>query len=185
MNAIIKVAVWISIVVIAILGIRWLNETYTLSEMQRVITDNQWYVLTGYVALIAVRGLLFIPTMPFILLMASVVEPWLLFGTTLLASCCSTYLVCLAVDYLDIQKKLNALPSHSVQRAQHWINSMGVAAVSGWAFFPLLFTEIIVYLARLSGLTKKQLIGAVALGEGMLIGLLTFLTDWISNLVQY
>ncbi len=185
MNAIIKAAVWISIVVFAVLGIRWLNETYTLAEMQQVITDNQWYVLTGYVALITVRGLLFIPTMPFIMLMASVVDSWLLFGVTLVASCCSTYLVCLAVDYLGFQNKLNALPSSSVKRAQNWINSMGVAAVSGWAFFPLVFTEIIVYLARLSGLTKKELIIAVAIGEGLLIGLLVFLTDWISNLVQY
>ncbi|WP_299144052.1 VTT domain-containing protein [uncultured Vibrio sp.] len=185
MNAIIKVAVWVSIVVITIFSIRWLNETYTLAEMRQFITDNQWYVLTGYAALISVRGLLFIPTMPFILLMASVVESWLLFGITLIASCCSAYLVCLAVDYLDFHKKLNALPSKSVKRAQNWINSMGVAAVSAWAFFPLVFTEIIVYLALLSGLTKRQLVVAVAIGEGLFIGLLTYLTDWVSNLVQY
>ncbi|MDB1124273.1 hypothetical protein [Vibrio algarum] len=185
MNAIIKVVVWVVIVVIAIVGIRWLNNTYTLSEMQEAITNNQLYVLTGYAALISVRGVLFIPTMPLIMVMASVVESWLFFSVTLTASCCSAYVVCLAVDYLDMQNKLNVLPDTSVKRAQNWVNSMGVAAVAGWAFFPLVFTEIIVYLARLSGLTKKQLIASVAIGEGLLIGLLTSLTEWVSGLVQY
>ncbi|WED24868.1 hypothetical protein L3Q72_18510 [Vibrio sp. JC009] len=185
MNAIIKLVVWGAVVVLAILGVQWLNNNYTLAEMREVITDNQWYVLSGYAALISVRGVLFIPTMPFILLMASVVESWLLFSVTLTASCCSAYLVCLAVDYLDITKKLNAMPGKSIQRAQNWVNSMGVAAVAGWAFFPLVFTEIIVYLARISGLTRKQVIVAVALGEGLLIGLLTSLTEWVSGLVQY
>lgn len=184
MNAIIKVALWASIVIAAILGIRWLNDTYTLLQMRETIADNQWVVLTGYALIISLRGVLFIPTMPFILLMASVIEAWLLFSVTLAASCCSAYLVCLTVEYFDIEKKLTALPASSIQRAQNWIRSMGVAAVAGWAFFPLVFTEIIVYLARLSGLTKKQLILAVAIGEGLLIALLTSFSNWVSSLVQ-
>jgi uncharacterized membrane protein YdjX (TVP38/TMEM64 family) len=184
MNAIIKIALWVSVIIAAILGIRWLNDTYTLLEMRDVISDNQWVVLSAYALIISLRGILFIPTMPFILLMASVIETWLLFSVTLAASCCSAFLVCLAVEYFDIEKKLNALPVSSIKRAQHWINSMGVAAVAGWAFFPLVFTEIIVYLARLSGLTKKQLILAVAIGEGLLIGLLTSFSNWIGSLVQ-
>lgn len=185
MRVMIKILAWISVIVIAILGVRWINDTYSLSQMRELIIVNQWYVLIGYAVLISVRGILFIPTMPFILLMSSVIEAWLLFGVTLAASCCSAYLVCLAVDYLNIQRRIDALPGGSVKKAQEWINSMGVAAVAGWAFFPLVFTEIIVYLARLSGLTKKQLVVAVAIGEGFLIAILALLAEWTSGLIQY
>ncbi|MDB1124219.1 hypothetical protein [Vibrio algarum] len=184
MTSHLKLLIWLGIVVTAILGMNWLNNTYSIDEMQEGIETYQWYFLTVYALIISLRGLLFIPTMPIILMMASAIEPWLLFLVTLTMSCVSSYLVCLAIDYLDMQKRINALPGKAIKRAQHWINTMGIPAIAGWAFFPLVFTELIVYLARLAGLARKQIILAVAVGEGLLISVLIFVTDWVTNLIQ-
>ncbi|RKF19874.1 hypothetical protein DBZ36_05290 [Alginatibacterium sediminis] len=183
MKSRIKLLIWLSIVAIAMLSMNWLNSRYSLDEMREAIVTYQWYFLSAYAIVIAFRGLLFIPTMPLILVMASAVEPWLLFIISLTMSCLSAYFVCLAIDHLDMKKRLSSIPGKSIKRAQAWVNSMGVAAIAAWAFFPLVFTEIIVYLARLSGLSRKQIVMSVAVGEGLLISLLIYVSDWISKLV--
>ena len=142
-----KIILWVVIVIVAIWGMNWLSSEYSISELQQAIEQYYWYILAGYALLISLRGLLFLPTMPAIIMMASSIDYWVMFIVTLSATCCSAYLVCLAVNHLDIQKKLDALPNKTLKRAQQWINSSGMAAVTGWAFFPLVFTDIIVYLA--------------------------------------
>jgi uncharacterized membrane protein YdjX (TVP38/TMEM64 family) len=180
-----KFVVWLTVVVLAVLGVRWLNNNYTLDEMRTLIVEYDWYILLAYAGLISIRGVLFVPTLPFILLMASVVDPLPLFTITLLATCCSTYFVCVAVDNLNMQKRVNARSGRTIKQAQKWVNSMGAAAVAGWALFPFVFTEAIVYVARVSGLTRKQLVTSVAIGEGILIAVIVLLTDWVVKLIEY
>ncbi|MFT6927558.1 MAG: putative membrane protein YdjX (TVP38/TMEM64 family) [Psychromonas sp.] len=179
-----KIITWILIVALAIWGMRWLTSNYSVSELQSAIEKYYWYILSGYALLIAVRGLLFIPTIPIIIMMASSIDAWVMFTVTLAATCCSAYLVCLAVDYLDIQKKMDLLPSKTLKHAQNLINSSGMAAVTGWAFFPLVFTDIIVYLARLSGMPRKQILLSIATGEGLLILILIAVTEWLVAILQ-
>jgi uncharacterized membrane protein YdjX (TVP38/TMEM64 family) len=178
-----KVVIWGSIVIVAIWAMNWLVSRYSVNELQDAIEQYYWYILSGYALLISVRGLLFIPTMPVIMMMANSINYWTMFSVTLAATCCSAYLVCLAVDNLDMQKKVDALPGKTIKRAQHWINSSGIVAVTGWAFFPLVFTDIIVYLARLSGMSYKQIILGIAVGEGLLILILIIVTEWLVNIL--
>ncbi|MEH6454649.1 MAG: VTT domain-containing protein [Psychromonas sp.] len=179
-----KIIIWASIVVTAIWGMRWLSDNYGASELQALIEEYYWYILSSYALLISLRGLLFLPTMPAIIMMASSIDPLIMFSVTLGATCASAYLVCLAVDYLDMQKKIDDMSGKTLKRAQKWINSSGTATVTGWAFFPLVFTDVIVYLARLSGMSRKQILLGIAIGEGLLILILISLTEWLVALLQ-
>jgi len=179
----IKIVIWFSIVVMAIWGMKWLINSYSVSELQDAVEAYYWPIIAGYALLLSLRGLLFLPTMPVIIMMANSVDYWVMFSVTLSATCCSAYLVCLAVDNLDMHKKLNALPNKSIKRAQRWINSSGMAAVTGWAFFPFVFTDLIVYLARLSGMSYKQILLGVAIGEGLLIFIIIVTTEWLVNML--
>jgi uncharacterized membrane protein YdjX (TVP38/TMEM64 family) len=181
---VLKIVIWGLIAGLAITGMQWLFSHYDLSELQDLIEQYYWYIVSAYALLITLRGLLFIPTMPAIIMMASSINPWVMFAITFSATCCSAYLVCLAVDYLDMQKKIDKFPGKTLKRAQGWINSSGVAAVTGWAFFPLVFTDIIVYLARLSGMSYKKIILGIAIGEGLLIMILITVTEWLVALLQ-
>tara|TARA_R110001583_G_scaffold52393_2_gene162801 strand:+ start:11356 stop:11913 length:558 start_codon:yes stop_codon:yes gene_type:complete len=180
---VLKIIIWGLIAALAITGMQWVFNHYDLIELQALIEKYYWYILSAYALLITLRGILFIPTMPAIIMMASSIDPWVMFVITFSATCASAYLVCLAVDYLDMQKKIDKLSGRTLKRAQDWINSSGVAAVTGWAFFPLVFTDIIVYLARLSGMSYKQILLGIAIGEGMLIIILITVTEWLVGLL--
>ncbi|WP_413701071.1 VTT domain-containing protein [Psychromonas sp. KJ10-10] len=178
-----KIAIWVSIAVLAITSMHWLINHYGVSELQDLIEQYYWYILSAYALLITLRGILFIPTMPAIIMMASSLDPLVMFVLTFFATLGSAYLVCLAVDYLDMQRKIDKFSGKSLKRAQNWINSSGVAAVTGWAFFPLVFTDIIVYLARLSGMPHKHILLGIAIGEGLLILILITVTEWLIALL--
>ncbi len=173
--------IWISLAITAIISMRSLMANYSLDEMQATVNDNFFVLLAAYMVLISIRGIFFIPTLPIIIVMAATLSPSLMFVVTLFASCCSCYLVCLAVDNMDMQKRLEKLPKKAVTKAQAWIQDIGIPAIAGWAFFPFVFTEIIVYLARISGIKRKQIVFAAGVGEGLLIASVIYVTDWFIN----
>ena len=177
-----KLLCWAATALLAIYGMEEITTTYSLSDMQQAINLYYLPILTVYVLLICIRGLLFIPTMPLILLMASSIDNIIMLSLTLTASCLSTYFVCLAVDFMDFKKRIERLPARSVRKAQNWVQTYGIAAIAGWAFFPFVFTEIIVYLARIAGMSKQQIIISVALGEGIMLCILVYITDWFIKL---
>ena len=183
MTAKLKLLLWLCLVASAIVAMHQVSGAYTLNDVREALDSYYVSILLGYAALICIRGLLFIPTLPFIVLMANALEPKLMFAVTLAASCASAYLVCFTVDHLEIQRFLDKLPQKSLHRGQRAIQSFGVAAVAGWAFFPLVFTEIIVYLARLSDMSRRQIVAAVAVGEGLMIACLISLTQWFSQVI--
>lgn len=182
MKIYLKLVVWLLLIILAVYGIKYINERYSFADMQALIDENYYPILIGYIVIISIRGILFIPTMPMILLMASSINHWVMLGSTLFATCLSTYCVCLAVDFLDMQKHIDKLPQRTVNRAHDWVQSYGVVAVTGWAFFPFVYTEVIVYLSRLAGLKKQQILLSVAIGEGMMLAILIYMIDWLVNL---
>lgn len=178
----IKLLCWVTAAALAIFTMQSVYSSYSLADMEDAIAIYSTPILACYIVLIAIRGVLFIPTMPVILIMASVLDNLLILAVTLIATCVSSYLVCLAVDHMDFHSRIRTLPSKSVRKAQYWIQSYGIIAIAGWAFFPFVFTEIIVYLARAAGISKQQIVLSVALGEGFMLCILVYITDWFINL---
>lgn len=173
-----KLCCWITTAALAIYTMKQLTSSYSLVDMQQAINLYYLPILASYALVISIRGLLFIPTLPVILLMAGSINSITMLSITLAASCISAYIVCLAVDLMDLEKRLSTLPTRTVEKAQNWVQNYGVAAIAGWAFFPFVFTEIIVYLARFAGISKQQILLSVALGEGLMLCILVYITDW-------
>ncbi len=178
----IKLLCWLTSAILAIYGMQQIYSTYSLGDMQHMISLYFIPILSCYIVLISIRGILFIPTMPVILLMASALDNVLMLVVTLTATCFSSYLVCIAVDYMGFKSRIANMSSKSIRKAQSWVQNYGIVAIAGWAFFPFVFTEIIVYLARIAGISKQQIILSVALGEGLMLCILVYITDWFINL---
>jgi uncharacterized membrane protein YdjX (TVP38/TMEM64 family) len=156
---------------------------FSLSDIQRLINAHRLPLLIAYSALLSVRGILFVPTIPFIIVMAGTVNSLLVFTVTLAASTTSAYLVCLAVDKFNFAEKLEKLPSKSIVTARRALKAYGFYAVVGWAFLPFVFTEFIVYLARMSHLSRLKIVTGVAIGEGALIYMIIMTTDYFKSLL--
>ncbi|TCS43897.1 hypothetical protein [Reinekea marinisedimentorum] len=156
---------------------------FSLLEIQKLIEAHKVLLLILYSALLSVRGVLFVPTIPFIILMAGTLDGTLAFVVTLAASTTSAYLVCVAVDTFNFAAKLEKIPAKSLKRATQALQSYGFYAVVGWAFFPFVFTEFIVYLARIGGLSRRRIVTAVAIGEGALIYMIIETTEYFKSLL--
>lgn len=174
---------WGLLIGTAILAIQQLLTKYELSELQLLIEAYQAPLLIAYAGLLSVRGVLFVPTIPFIILMASAISAPLMFSVTLAASTMSAWLVCVAVDKFGFTEKLDRLPAKTVKRGTGFVEEWGFYAVVGWAFFPFVFTEFIVYLARIGRMSRTSIVLAVAIGEGALIYLLMAMTEYFKGLL--
>lgn len=178
-----KLFIWLAIIVTAVLSMQQLVSHYSWPEIQQLMLDFEIPILIAYVILLSLRGVLFVPTMPFIVLMAYSFNPWLVFFVTLLASTTSAWVVCIAVDRFGFAEKAAKISVKHHASAQAALDKYGFFAVFIWALTPITYTEFIVYLARIGSLSRSQIVGAVMLGEGGLIVLIIKLTDLFKALV--
>lgn len=166
-------AFWLGIAGTAFMASQYLVTHITPAEAKQWFELYAPWVMLGYVAIISLRGLLWMPTMPLILLCAAIAPAWLAFLATFLGTLVSALLVTKAV-----QQVLIVAPEAKPKRwwrARRWLHRYGAAAIAGWAFFPFVFTEAIVYAASYAGIARKKVVIATCIGEAFLITLLIFI----------
>ncbi|WP_119393218.1 TVP38/TMEM64 family protein [Salinibius halmophilus] len=151
-----------------------LSQQLTFDALRNWVETYALWALIAYIVILSLRGLLFMPTMPLILLCAALAPAWLAFTATFIGTLTSAFLVTTVVAKI-LQSHPEAKLTHKRwRRAKAWLHRYGVSAVAGWAFFPFVFTEAIVYVAAYSGMPRKRVIVATCVGECFLIMLLIF-----------
>ncbi|TXR54700.1 VTT domain-containing protein [Reinekea thalattae] len=172
-----KLFIWLGMIILALFSMQQLVSHYSWSEIQQLMQQYETPILMAYFVLLSFRGVLFVPTMPFIILMAYSFHPLLVFAVTLMASTLSAWVVCVAVDRFNFAEKAAKLSARHHAKASNALEKYGFFAVLIWALTPITFTELIVYLARIGQLSRWRIIPAVILGEGSLILFIILLTD--------
>lgn len=163
---------WMVIAGVAFFLSTHLSRTLTFSELKMWVDTYAIWTLLAYVAILSLRGLLFMPTLPLILLCAALAPAWVAFLATFTGTMISAILVTTVVAKI-LQAHPDAQLNHRRwRRAKAWLHRYGTTAIAGWAFFPFVFTEAIVYVAAYSGIRQKKVVIATCIGECFLIILL-------------
>lgn len=151
-----------------------LSQQLSFAELRIWVDTYAIWALMGYIIILSLRGLLFMPTLPLILLCAALAPAWLAFTTTFIGTMVSALLVTTVVGKILAAHPEAELTHKRWRRAKAWLHRYGISAIAGWAFFPFVFTEAIVYVAAYSGMARRRVVIATCIGECFLIMLLVF-----------
>jgi uncharacterized membrane protein YdjX (TVP38/TMEM64 family) len=80
---------------------------------------------------------------------------------------------------MHLDELLQQKHARQLDRARDLLNRFGLPIVIGWAFFPLLPTDLICYLAGVLRIRILTCLAGVAIGEGAICATYIFLGDWI------
>lgn len=147
-----------------------------LGEFMRHTGQGLWLM---YVVLSLVRGIFLIPSTPFVLA-GAVLFPdaalWIVLVSMTGILLTATFLYYWA-DWIGLGAYLDQKYPKQTERISYLLNKpYAIFLVIGWAFFPLVPTDLVCYLARIVGMRYRLMMLGIILGELPLVLLLVYAT---------
>ena len=130
-----------------------------------------------YLVLGCLRGFTLVPATSLVLLGIVFFEPWPLFLLTLVGILASSASVFYFAEALHLDEVLREQHRGRFEKVKKALQTYGFPIVIGWAFFPLLPTDLICYLAGVVRMRITTLLAGVAIGEGAICAIYIFLGD--------
>ncbi len=147
-------------------------DKFTPQAIKAFLVDQKSSLIWIYALVSIIRGVFLIPSTPFVLAGALALPDNLMivFIISIIGILFSASLVYFSTDYLAldqlVKSKLNRF-----ETIKKKINQYGFWVVLGWAFFPLVPTDLICYVAGITKMRYIPFITALFIGETVLIGL--------------
>ena len=132
---------------------------------------------TLYLLLGCLRAFTLIPVTSLVLLGIVFFPPVPLFALTLAGILVSSASVYYFADALHVDEILRKKHGHQIDGVKLLLERYGFPIIVGWAFFPLLPTDLICYVSGVVRVRITTLLGGVAIGEGAVCGIYIFLGD--------
>jgi len=136
------------------------------------VAGGALYLLFG-----CLRAFTLIPVTSLVLLGIVFFPPLPLFVLTLAGILVSSASVYYFAEALHVDEVLRRKHGHQIARVQRLLERYGFPIIVGWAFFPLLPTDLICYVSGVVRVRITTVLGGVAIGEGAVCAIYIFLGD--------
>lgn len=169
--------VWAAVITTAVIFYLSRPEEFTAANIAAFIRSFENEVLIVYLAVSAARGFTLLPSTPLVL--AGTVlypdQPWLVLTIAMAGILISSSLIYFCSEALGFSDYFENKKPAAVARIRHRLeHSYGLAFVALWAFFPLVPTDAVCYVAGTIKMNFTRFISAVFLGELVLCSIYIF-----------
>lgn len=130
-----------------------------------------------YLLLGALRSFTLIPATSLVVLGTMFLPPAVLFPLTLVGILVSSAAVYYFAEALHLDELLTTKHAGQLERVRGLLERHGFPIVVGWAFFPLVPTDLICYLAGVIRMSITKVLVGVAIGEGAICAVYIFVGD--------
>ncbi len=135
-----------------------------------VVNDNRFLVLPFYLLLLSVLGLAFIPSTPFAIAGVFLFDPMLAYTINLVGIITSSTIVYHFAGFLGLRDAFETRYPHRVEKVRAALAHKELPIIVGWSFFPVVPTDLIIYVASTLKIPLWKCLLGVLLGEGVLNG---------------
>ena len=161
--------IWIVLILTAIVLYFLFPKEFTAKGINDFIAQFNTIAIVIYLLICLIRGLFLIPSTPFVLAGALLFPDklWLVFIISMLGILGSGTFIYFAAQFLNFGEKKN----RKINKITDKIRKHGFWIVLGWAFFPIVPTDLICYVAGRTRINFWKYITALFIGESLLVAL--------------
>ena len=165
------IVIWLSVL---IAGVGWYiatPESFTAEHIAAFLERFQGWIWLVYLLMSVLRGFTLLPSTPLVLA-GTILFPgqqWAVFAVSLIGIALSSTLIYYFSEFLGFHEYFeNRKPelTHKIRRRLE--HPLGFLFVAAWAFFPLVPTDLVCYLAGTTRMNYWKFIAAVFVGEAIL-----------------
>lgn len=173
----ISIAIWVCIIFGGVVAYFVWPQTFTPGNIADLLNEFQGEALFLYALFSILRGFTLLPSTPLViagtLLFPS--QPWLVFAVSLFGIVVSSSMIYWLSDILGIAEYFETRKPHHVSKIRRRLeHPTGILFVVLWAFFPLVPTDAVCYVAGSMRMHFPKFIAAVFAGELILCSIYVF-----------
>lgn len=179
-------ALWISLL-LSCIGYAFYNPHFFTAEgLKTFFQQFEQYILLVYVLLSLVRGFALFPSTPFVIAGSLLFpqQPLLVVTVSMVGILFSAILLYYFSQFMGFDAFFQRKFPHQILKVRKRLNHRyGFFYVLGWAFFPLVPTDIVCYVAGTIRMNIVRFLSAIFFGELILVNLYvygsSFLFSWL------
>ena len=182
MYRIIAIIIWAALVITAVLSFFIWPEQFTPVGITAFLSEFQNEALLVYLTISIVRGFTLLPSTPLVIAgtLAFPTESWTVLLISILGIAVSSSMIYWFSDVLGISEFFETRKPEAVAKIRNRLeHPTGLAFVFLWAFFPLVPTDAVCYVAGSSRMNFAKFIAAITAGELILCSFYIFSGSYI------
>ena len=171
--------IWIILIVIILSLYFTHKEWFDLGFLKAYSDDNKLLVTVVYLTVLSLIGLTFLPSTPFAmagLLFFPPAEAYIINITGIITS---TTIVYYFTRFLGLDGWIERRFPRQIQKTKDALSRKELPIIAGWSFFPVVPTDLIIYVSSTLRIPYLKCLFGVLIGEGLLNALYIFSIDFL------
>jgi len=170
--------IWIAVVVVTLILYFVNRDFFDISFLKMYVSDHKALVLSLYLIVLTCIGLTLIPSTPFALAGVLLFPPLEAYIINLIGIITSSIVVYYFTQYLRLDVWLEAKYPAQIEKAKKALRKKELPIITGWSFFPVVPTDLIIYVSSTLNIPFWKCVIGIIIGEGTLNALYIFSIDW-------
>lgn len=160
--------IWM-VVVAVLLTLYFLNrDRIDVDLIRAVVKDNQQLIIPFYLVLLSCLGLTFIPSTPFAVAGVFLFNPALAYFLNLIGIITSSTIVYHFAGFLGLRQAFESRYPEKLRKVERALDHKEFPIIIGWSFFPVVPTDLVIYVASTLKIPLWKCLLGVLIGEGAL-----------------
>lgn len=172
------IALWVVLTAVAVY-LFFFHREATQTELRDVMSTSLWVAGLVYLVLTILRGVVFMPAAPLVLVGIAFFPPLPLFLLTVIGNVIPAAAIYLFPEKLRLKEAFGEGHNKMIAQIHMLLNRGEFLVITIWSFLPFTPTDLIVYVCGLARIDFKKTMLAVALGSGANCAIYIFLGDYI------
>ena len=172
-------AVWLCGVAVLLLLYLTHREWFDLLLLRDVVERHAFAARTLYLLLLSLLGFTFLPSTPFAVSGVLLFSPGEAYALNLIGILTSSTLIYYFARYLGLDAAFEARFPDSTKKVHAALQRKEFPIIVGWSFFPVVPTDVIIYVSSTLNIPYWKCLLGVLLGEGALNACYIFSIDML------
>ncbi len=170
--------IWIAVVVAILIFYYTNRDFFDISFLQEYVSDHRVLVLSLYLIILTFIGLTLIPSTPFAVAGVLLFPPMEAYIINLIGIITSSIVVYYFTQYLRLDVWLESKYPAQIEKVKKALRKKELAIIAGWSFFPVVPTDLIIYVSSTLKIPFWKCAIGLIIGEGTLNAFYIFSIDF-------
>jgi uncharacterized membrane protein YdjX (TVP38/TMEM64 family) len=172
---------WIAVVVVTLILYYAKPDLFDISFLRTYVTDHKVIVLGLYLMILTFIGLTIIPSTPFAIAGVLLFPPFTAYIINLIGIITSSVVVYYFTKYLRLDLWLESKYPAKIEKVKKALRKKELPIIAGWSFFPVVPTDLIIYVSSSLKIPFWKCAVGIIIGEGTLNAIYIFSIDFLSD----
>lgn len=170
--------IWITLLVATIILYLFNRDLFDISFLKIYVNDHKLLVVSIYLFILTFIGLTIIPSTPFAVAGVLLFPPLTAYMINLIGIITSSVIVYYFTQYLRLDTWLEAKYPAQIEKIKKALRKKELPIIAGWSFFPVVPTDLIIYVSSTLNIPFWKCALGVLVGEGTLNAFYIFSIDF-------